>query len=80
MLDFVAFFLLLYFIDLQMACFGPSLNNPPPPLNKKMLLAKPTTVSNFERLNTLCVGVMVDPVICFFCVFIACRWRVSDRP
>ena len=41
---------LFSYIDLQMARFGPSLHNP---LNKKVRLAKPDTVYNFERLKTL---------------------------
>jgi len=40
-----------------------------PPLSKKMRLAKPATVSNFERLNTLCVGVRVDSGIRLFLLF-----------
>ena len=61
-----------FHIGVHMACFGPSLNNPPPPpppWNKKMRLAKPATVSNFERLKTLCGGITADSVILFFLSF-----------
>ena len=41
-------------------CFGPSLNNPPPPSYKKMRLAESVTLSNFESQKPPYVGVTAD--------------------
>jgi len=50
-----------------------------------MFLAELATVSNYECLMALRVGVVVDLVVrlffSHFCFFtLMCRWRVLDRP